>query len=85
MVSLKTKKTAKKKERVFPNLARGIRNAWNVKDLRDKLIFTFLMLLLFRVGCNIPIPFISSDSLTSMFSGGSISSVRYSVKKGCVT
>ena len=72
MMSFKTKKAAKKKERVFPNLARGIRDAWNVKDLRDKLIFTFLMLLLFRVGCNIPIPFISSDSLTSMFSGGSI-------------
>ena len=33
-----------------------IRNAFKVKDLRDRLIFVFLMLVVIRFGSNIPIP-----------------------------
>ena len=33
-----------------------LRNAFKVKDVRKKLIFTLLMLFVVRLGCQIPIP-----------------------------
>lgn len=36
-----------------------IRNAWKIPELRKKLLFTALIILIFRIGCAIPIPFIS--------------------------
>lgn len=33
-------------------------NAWKVPELRKKLIFTALIILIFRVGANIPVPFL---------------------------
>lgn len=33
-----------------------LRNAWKVKEIRKKLIFTFLMLVVIRFGCQLPIP-----------------------------
>ncbi|MBO5338616.1 MAG: preprotein translocase subunit SecY [Clostridia bacterium] len=35
-------------------------NAWRVEDLRKKLIFTILIILLYRLGSAIPVPFASS-------------------------
>ena len=35
-------------------------NAWRVEDLRKKFIFTILIILLYRLGCQIPVPFASS-------------------------
>ena len=35
-------------------------NAWRVEDLRKKFIFTILIILLYRLGCAIPVPFASS-------------------------
>ena len=35
-------------------------NAWRVEDLRKKLIFTILIILLYRLGSSIPVPFASS-------------------------
>ena len=35
-------------------------NAWRVEDLRKKLIFTILIILLYRLGAAIPVPFASS-------------------------
>ena len=42
-----------------------IRNAWKVAELRNKLLFTVFALLIFRVGCAIPVPFIDGDTLAS--------------------
>lgn len=33
-----------------------LRNAFKVKDIRNKLLFTLLMLVVVRIGCQIPIP-----------------------------
>ena len=33
-------------------------NAWKVPELRKKLIFTALIILVFRVGANLPVPFL---------------------------
>lgn len=38
-----------------------LRNAWQVKDLRRKLLYTILMLLLFRLCTYIPTPFIDQS------------------------
>lgn len=42
--------------------------AWRSKDIRKKLVFTLLMLLVFRIGSNIPVPGINRDYLAQMFS-----------------
>ena len=43
------------------------RNAWKVQDLRKKILFTALVLIIFRLGCNIPVPFLDPDALKAMF------------------
>jgi preprotein translocase subunit SecY len=42
-----------------------IKNAWKVPELRNKLLFTAFALLIFRLGCAIPVPFINGDTLSS--------------------
>ncbi len=41
------------------------RNAWKIDDLRKKIIFTFIVLLIFRLGAAIPVPFIDADALAA--------------------
>ncbi len=38
-------------------------NAWKVQELRNKILFTIFALLIFRLGCAIPVPFINGDVL----------------------
>ncbi len=59
-----------------------LRNAWKIPDLRKKMTFTLLMLMIFRLGAVIPVPGINIDyvrnivenagllSMFDMFSGG---------------
>ena len=42
-----------------------IRNAWKVPELRNKLLFTVFALLIFRLGCAIPVPFINGETLSN--------------------
>ena len=42
-----------------------LRNAWKVQELRNKILFTIFALLIFRVGCAIPVPFIDGETLSS--------------------
>ena len=44
-----------------------IRNAWKIADLRKKMIFTFFVLLIFRLGAAIPVPYVNVDALTNYF------------------
>ena len=65
-----------------------LRNAWAIPDLRKKMIFTILMLIVYRFGSMIPVPgldaemmkaFMAADggmglfSLLDTFSGGALS------------
>ena len=43
-----------------------IRNAWKVADLKKKLIYTLIVVLLYRVGTALPVPYVSSAMLDSM-------------------
>ena len=42
-----------------------IRKAWGIPELRKKLIFTALMLLIFRIGNAIPVPYVDSALLNN--------------------
>ena len=48
------------------------RNAWKVEDLRKRLLYTLVILVIFRLGCAIPVPGITPDALSSMFTTGSM-------------
>ncbi len=44
-----------------------LQNAWRIPELRKKLIFTMLMLLIYRIGNVIPVPYINAATLASYF------------------
>ena len=44
-----------------------LKNAWKIPELRKKLIFTALIMLLFRLGSVIPVPFINVDVLSQYY------------------
>ena len=44
-----------------------IKNAWKIAEVRKKIIFTLLMLVVFRLAAHIPVPGISKDALTELF------------------
>ena len=45
-----------------------IRNAWRIADLRKKLIYTFVMLVIFRLGSCIPVPLLDPSAMQQIFS-----------------
>ncbi len=47
----------------------AFRNAFKIPELRDRIIFTFLMLAVFRLGIYIPIPGINLQAWKEMFQG----------------
>ena len=44
-----------------------LRNAWSIPELRKKIIFTLFILLIYRVGNVIPVPFIDVATLANYF------------------
>ncbi len=44
-----------------------LRNAWKIEEIRRKLLFTLLIVLLYRVGNAIPVPYINVAALQSYF------------------
>ena len=44
-----------------------LQNAWKIPELRKKLIFTALILLLYRIGNVIPVPYVDVDTLKTYF------------------
>lgn len=49
-----------------------LKEAWGVPSIRKKIGFTLLMLLVFRIGAHIPIPFMNRDLLVDMMGSGGI-------------
>ncbi len=46
-----------------------LKNAWKTKDIRSKIIFTLFILLLYRIGTVIPVPFVNANNFQSQFGG----------------
>ena len=44
-----------------------LRNAWSIADLRKKLMFTLLVLFLYRIGSVIPVPFVDGGMMAEYF------------------
>ena len=42
-------------------------NAWKLPDLRKKLIFTALILVIYRIGSAVTVPFVDTDAMTEFF------------------
>ena len=43
------------------------RNAWNTPELRKKLLFTLLIIVIYRIGGTIPVPYLDSAALNTWF------------------
>lgn len=49
-----------------------LRNAWKIPDLRKRMIFTFMMLMVFRAGSHIPVPGINTAIMKSIIEKGAL-------------
>ena len=47
-----------------------IRNAWKIPDLRRRILFTLFMLIVFRFGAHIPVPYLSAEAMEAFLAGG---------------
>ena len=47
-----------------------LKNAWQMADLRKKLLYTGMILLLFRIGAAIPVPFLEPETLKTYITEG---------------
>ena len=43
-----------------------LRKAFKVKEIRKRLLYTFLMLIVVRLGCQIPIPFVNAKAIAEI-------------------
>ena len=49
-----------------------LKNAWKVVDIKNKLLFTLLIVVLYRLGANIPVPYVDAgvfNEMSSVLSG----------------
>lgn len=53
---------------------RILKDAWKIPDLRKKMLYTIMLLVVFRFGAHIPVPFVNKEILETIF-GGSNSSL----------
>ena len=45
-----------------------LKNAWKIAELRNKMLFTLFIVVLFRIGSVIPVPFVNAAMLDQAFS-----------------
>ncbi|MBE7014275.1 MAG: preprotein translocase subunit SecY [Ruminococcaceae bacterium] len=57
-------------------------NAWKIPDLRKKLLYTLMLIVIFRLGSSIPVPFVSAAALKEMLSGGDTLFSMYNIISG---
>ena len=50
-------------------MLKTIRNAWSIPDLRKKLLFTLMIIIVFRIGSVIPVPFLDMKALADAMNG----------------
>ena len=43
-----------------------IKNAWKIPDLRKKILFTLFIIIVFRFGSVIPVPFLDASALKEL-------------------
>ncbi len=61
-----------------------LKNAFKVKEIRKKIFITLLLLLVYRIGCYIPIPGLDSSEFTSIVEGNNFLTLMSSVTGGAL-
>ncbi len=49
-----------------------LRNAWKVPDIRKKMIYTILMLIVYRIGAHVPVPGVNAAEIGSMVTSNAL-------------
>ena len=44
-----------------------LRNAWKIPELRKKILFTLIVMLIYRLGNAVPVPYVNVDALATYF------------------
>jgi preprotein translocase subunit SecY len=50
----------------------ALRNAWKIQDLKKKIIITFWLLAVYRLGAHIPVPGVNARAIADMIGGGTL-------------
>ena len=58
-------------------MLKTLRNAWKIPELRNKLLFTLLIVVLYRFGAIIPVPYINSELMSQAIASTSGSIFQY--------
>ena len=45
-----------------------LRDAWSIKDIRKKLLYTLFMIIIFRLGCSVVVPFLDTSVVSDWMS-----------------
>lgn len=53
-------------------MLQSLLNAWRLPDLRKKLLFTAMIIAIYRLGCYIPVPGVSVESIKELFNTGGV-------------
>ena len=48
-------------------MLKTLRNAWRIEELRKKILFTLLIVLLYRLGNSVPVPYVDTRLLANYF------------------
>jgi preprotein translocase subunit SecY len=51
-------------------MIQAVRNAFNLPDLRRKILYTFLILAIYRLASHVPVPGVNQDALKQLFQSG---------------
>lgn len=51
-------------------MLQSIKNAWNIKELRKRILFTVLMLIVLRIGSFIPVPGLNAEKFRELVEKG---------------
>ncbi len=54
-----------------------LKNAWKIPDLRKKLLFTVLIIIVFRFGSVIPVPFLDASALSTLMQNADGTALGY--------
>ena len=52
---------------------RILKDAWKIPDLKKKILYTILLLVVYRFGSHIPVPFVNREMLAAFFGGDNTS------------
>ena len=62
-----------------------IKNAFKIKEIRNKIFMTFLLVLIYRIGCYIPIPGIDRAVFESTVAGNDFFSIMSAITGGALS